>query len=84
MIGPADLEVYNTFTWVNDNDKQKVEIILTKFEPYCIPRANVTWERHVFNACNQRNDETIDQYVTDLNNNKPQTCEFHDLKDGLI
>ena len=28
VIGPAALEVYNMFTWANDDDKQKVEIIL--------------------------------------------------------
>ena len=83
VIGPAALEVYNTFTWDSDDDKQKVEVILTKFEAYCIPRTNVTWERHVFNTRNQREDETIDQYVTDLKK-KAQTCEFRDLKDSLI
>ena len=37
----------------------------------------------MFNTRNQRDDENIDQYVTDLKK-KAQTCEFHDLKDGLI
>ena len=66
MIGPAALEVYNTFTWENDDDKQKVDVILAKFEGHCIPCSNVTWERHVCNTRNQRDDETIDQYITDL------------------
>jgi len=83
VIGPATLEVYNMFTWENDNDKQKVEVILTKFETYCIPQTNVTWERHVFNTRNQHDDETIDQYVTDPKK-KAQTCEFQDLKESLI
>ena len=83
VIGPAAFEVYNTFTWENEEDKQKVEAIMVKFAAYCIPRTNVTWERHVFNTSNQRDDETIDQYVTDLRK-KVQTCQFQDLKDGLI
>ena len=83
VIGPAALEVYNTFTWENDDDKQKVDVILAKLEGHCIPRWNVTWERHVFNTRNQRDDETIDQYITDLKK-KAQTCEFQNLKDGLI
>ena len=83
VIGPAAFEVYNTFTWENEEDKQKVEVIMVKFAAYCIPRTNVTWERHVFNTSNQRDDETIDQYVTDLRK-KVQTCQFQDLKDGLI
>ena len=75
VIGPAALEVYNTFTWENEEDKQKVDKSLAKFAVYCIPRTNVMWERHVFNTRNQRDNETIDQYVTDLRK-KAQTCEF--------
>ena len=37
----------------------------------------------MFNTRNQHDDETIDQYVTDLKK-KAQTCEFQDLKDGLL
>ena len=83
MIGPAALEVYNTFTWENNDDKQKVDMIVAKFEGHCILNANVTWERHVFNTRNQGDDETIDQYITDRKK-KAQTCEFQDLKNGLI
>jgi len=83
MIGPATLEVYNTFTWENDEGKQKVDAIMAKFAAYCIPTANVTWERHMFNTCNHQDDENIDQYVTDLRK-KAQMCQFQELKDGLI
>ena len=38
MIGPAAHEVYNTFTWWNDEDKLKVNAIMAKFPVYCIPR----------------------------------------------
>ena len=82
VISPAALEVYNTFTWESDDDKQKVDMILVNFEGHCIPRANVTWERHVFNTRYQCDDETIDQYITELQRNV-QTCEFQDLKDSL-
>ena len=50
VIGPATLEVYNTFTWENKEEKEKVEVILVKNEAYCIPRTNITWERHMFNT----------------------------------
>ena len=83
VVGPDALEVYNTFSWEDADDKSKVAKILEKFEAYCVPRKNITWERHVFNTHNQCNGETIDQYVTDLKT-KAQTCEFKDLKDSLI
>ena len=37
----------------------------------------------MFNTCNQHDDETIDQYVTDLKK-KAQTCKLHDLKDLVV
>ena len=48
VVGPDALEVYNTFSWEQDGDNQKVAKILEKFEAYCVPRRNITWERHVF------------------------------------
>ena len=81
--GPEALEVYNTFTWEDEGNKEKVNKILEKFEAYCIPRKNITWQRHLFNTHNQHSDESFDQYLTDLKT-KAQSCEFNDLKDGLI
>ena len=83
VAGPEALEVYNTFTWEDEGDKKKVNKILEKFEAYCIPRKNITWQRHLFNTHNQRGDKSFDQYLTDLKT-KAQSCEFNDLKDGLI
>ena len=83
VVGPDALEVYNTFSWEDGSDKNKAAKILEKFEAYCVPRRNITWERHMFNTRDQHDGETIDQYVTDLKT-KAQTCEFKDLKDSLI
>ena len=55
----------------------KASKILEKFEAYCTPRKNVTWQRHLFNTRNQRSDESFDQYLTDLKT-KAQSCEFNE------
>lgn len=83
VAGAEALEVYNTFTWEAEGDDKKVSKILEKLEAYCIPCKNVTWQRHLFNTRNQRSDETFDQYLIDLKT-KAKSCEFQDLKDGLI
>ena len=83
VAGPEALEVYNTFSWLTANYKNKVDKIMENFDQYCNPRKNVTWERHKFNTRNQQPGETIDQYVLDLKT-QAQTCEFAELKDGLI
>ena len=83
VVGPEALEVYNTFKWDHDGDGMKVKPIMAKFEAYCNPRKNVTWERHIFNTRNQLPGESIDHYGTDLRT-KAKTCEFGELADNLI
>ena len=83
VAGTDALEIFNTFTWESDDDKSKVDKITEKFDEYCNPRKNVTWERHKFNTRNKQVGESIDQYVTDLKT-KAQMCEFANLKDSLI
>ena len=40
-------------------------------------------ETHLFFTRDQRQGETVDSYITDLKH-KAKTCEFGDIKDGLI
>ena len=68
VAGSEALEVYNTFQWDEDEDNMKVEKIMEKFERYCNPRKNLTFERHSFFSRNQLEGESIDAYVTDLRN----------------
>ena len=83
VIGPEALEIFNTFTFQNQDDKEKLQPIMDKFETYCNPRKNITYERHIFNMRNQQAGENIDAYVTDLKN-KAKLCEFGDLQESLI
>lgn len=82
VIGDEALEVYNNFVF-EEGDKMKLDKILQRFEAYCIPKRNVTYERHRFFTCVQKQGETIDQYVTELRN-RSKTCEFGELTDSLI
>ena len=83
VIGPNALDIYNTFAWDAEGDEMKVDKIIEKFKAYCNPRKNITYERHVFNTRNQKAEESIDQYVTDLRT-KAKTCEFGTLCESLI
>lgn len=91
-IGEKAREVYRTFdlppetttdtggetTW-----SRTIKQLRDAFQQYCNPRKNITFERHTFNTRNQEEGETIDQYATILRT-LASTCEFKDLKDGLI
>ncbi|XP_021346800.1 uncharacterized protein K02A2.6-like [Mizuhopecten yessoensis] len=83
VVDPESLEIYNTFTWADQDDKLNLTAICEQFAYYCNPRRNVTYERHVFNTRNQRDGEKFDAYVTELRN-KASTCEFDTLREGLI
>ena len=79
-IGEEALEVYDTFTFTEEADK--IEPLKAKFEVYCSPKKNVTYERYLSFSCTQ-NSQTIDAFVTDLRM-KAKTCEFGTLHDSLI
>ena len=68
VAGSEALEVYNTFQWDEDDDNTKLDKIMEKFERYCNPWKNLTFERHSFFSGNQLEGESIDAYVTDLRN----------------
>ena len=82
VIGEDALEIYNNFTFTA-GDEYKLDKILEKFQAYCTPKKNVTYERHRFFTCNQKQGETIDQYVTELRS-RSKSCEFGDLTESLI
>ena len=74
------LEVFNTFEFASDEDKEKTSEILKKFDQYCNPKRNLTVARHIFNS---RITESFDQYVTDLHL-KVKTCEYGTMADEMI
>ena len=82
-IGDAALQVYNTFEFPDENDKMKLKVVMKKFEDYCIPKRNVTYERYKFFNHTQQTHETIDQYCTELRE-RAKSCEFGELTDSLI
>ena len=46
--GPHVLEVYDTFIWTDDGDKDKPDKVLEALERYCNPRDNEVIESHRF------------------------------------
>ncbi|XP_068690073.1 uncharacterized protein [Montipora foliosa] len=80
-IGEEALEVYDTFTFTEE-EANKIELLVAKFEVYCSPKKNVTYERYLFFSCTQ-NSRTIDAFVTDLCM-KAKACEFGTLHNSLI
>ena len=82
-IGKRAREIYNTFTFGNDEDKMKVKPILEKFTAYCNPRKNTTFLRYQFFSYNQQDGQPFDDFVTELKK-RAEECAFGSLKDSLI
>ena len=82
VIRDDTMVVYNHFTFEN-GDNWNLKAIIDKFEAFCIPERNVTYERYKFFTCKQKAGQTIDQFVTELRNHS-KTCEFAEFTDSLI
>jgi hypothetical protein len=83
VMGEEALEVYNSFTWTSDGDKNKYDLVIAKFEDYCTPKKNVVLERFHFNNAIQGEKEEFDKFVTRIKN-LATSCEFAALKDSMI
>lgn len=68
---------------IRGHSREDPECLKRKFRELCNPQTNVTMERHKFNTRNQKPDETIEAYVTDLRN-KAKSCKFGALHEDLI
>lgn len=78
VIGNEAIDVFNTLSWDEEGDEQKIEKVLLKLEQHCEPKKNVSYERYKFNSRAQESGETIDQYVTVLRK-LCESCEFGTL-----
>lgn len=82
VIGQDALEVYNTFQFTNA-EEVTIEDVLDKFESYCVPQSNITFERYKLLSRKQHSAESINEYVTCLKN-LASSCEFGELSNSLV
>ena len=71
-------KVFRTFTWASPDDAKKISAVVSKFEEYCIPRENTIYERFLFFTREQRESETVDQYLTELRQ-IAANCDFESI-----
>lgn len=93
IMGEEALNVYNTFEFeieTNENGQQQevddvltVELILDAFSNHYIPFKNETYLRHIFFSTKQTEEQSIDDFVTELKT-KARDCGFGNLTDSLI
>ena len=82
VLGYEAINIYNSFV-LSDDDKKDLKAIITHFDEYFLPQRNIIYERFIFNSANQKETESIEEYVTKLKN-LANSCEFGILKEDLI
>ena len=76
--GPEAIEEYCHFVFTDEEDKDCYQDVCRKFDELCQGARNVIYERLVFNQRNQKEDERIDNFFSELKR-LSLTCEFGDL-----
>ncbi|KAH1015394.1 hypothetical protein HUJ05_013126 [Dendroctonus ponderosae] len=71
-------------TLIGDEEEiNRIQPLLRKFDEHFTLKKNLTFVRHKFLAYKQTENETVEQFITELRN-LAIPCEFGDLKDGLV
>lgn len=82
-MGDQGIDVYNTFTYTENECKDNLQNVLSKFDTYCKPRKNIVYDRFKFFSRSQMNHESVDKYVTELKI-LAVPCEFGNELENLI
>ncbi|XP_064613329.1 uncharacterized protein K02A2.6-like [Liolophura sinensis] len=82
-IGVDALDILDGLTFTQEEDKQDIDIVLQKFETFCVGETNETYERYCFNRRDQETSEAVDSYVAVLRT-LAKTCNYGQLEDSLI
>jgi hypothetical protein len=81
-IGPEALLLLEGFEFENEEDKLNFQIVVDKFEEYCIGITNETYERWLFN-CMVQSDNDFDKFKNEVTR-QANKCNFSTLKQSLI
>ena len=82
-IGEKGCKLYQSFEFTIDDDKLKLDPVLTKFEEYCNPKKNLTIIRHKLFSHKQTDDQTFNDFVADLKRMSVD-CELGTLRNDLL
>ena len=82
-LGKEELKIYNSLVYAEGEDKDDVDQIIEKLEAYTVGETNEIYERFKFNKREQKEDESVDTYVTALKE-LIRSCSYGELSDSLL
>lgn len=82
IVGEEAVEVFNTFN-LTEEQKKNYDIVVKKFEEFCIPKKNIVYERYLFYTRSQKDGESFDYFYTEIKK-LVKTCEFGEQRDSML
>ena len=82
-MGPEAETIFDTFTYAAETDRDRLDVVLEKFNVHFVPKTNVIHERAVFYQRFQRQGETVEAFIRALYE-LATNCSFGALKDEQI
>jgi hypothetical protein len=76
-------EVYNTFKFDDGENSLDYDLIVKKFEEFCIPKTNETCLRYKFFTMRQNEGQSFDNFLTEIKAAATE-CNFSTLEDSLV
>ena len=86
LIGPQGMDLYECFTWDPETDSKVMQKVIEKFESHMNKNKNITVNRYAFFNFDQKDEQTIDDYIKELTILR-KDCEFHsdaNINDNLL
>ncbi|XP_059046435.1 uncharacterized protein K02A2.6-like [Achroia grisella] len=81
-IGPEAAVIFNTFG-LTQSQSTCLKTIKGKFTAYFTPKVNETYERYMFNLIVQRENQPVDEFITNLKN-KIKNCGYGNIEESII
>ena len=87
-VGDKGLEIYNTTTWANEDDKDKTKEVLDALENYTKPQSNQILSRYQL-RCLKQGDMSLEEFVTKArllvdDSGYPEAVKQETLRDTLV
>jgi len=83
VAGKEAQRVLKTFVFDSDDDRKKLEKVQEKFKDYCLPKANVTMERHLLFTRKQKEGEGFEEFLVELRDMAAR-CELPATADSIL
>ncbi|KAG8174306.1 hypothetical protein JTE90_010933 [Oedothorax gibbosus] len=82
IMGEDCIEIYNNFK-LSDEDSQKFDTVIDRFDKHFAPSTNTVIARYKFFNCRQQPSESIDSFINNLKT-LAKDCKFEDQEESLV